>query len=122
MKQLTPFLLSAGLTLAQSTSSTARAKGTQLNEIPILGLGTWHISDNGTNVPEAIASAIQSGYRHIDCAYAYLNQKDIGVGIKEGLKRTGLSRQDLWITGKLWNNRYVSSRIEFLGVGKWALI
>lgn len=78
----------------------------QLNEIPAPGLGTWHQQDNGKDVSEIIASAIQAGYRHIDCAWFYDNQKQIGVGIKKGLNRTGISRKELWITGKLWNSRY----------------
>jgi len=47
-----------------------------------------------------------NGFRHIDCAFMYNNQKEIGVGIKEGLKRTGLARSDLWITSKLGNDRH----------------
>jgi len=79
-----------------------------VNEIPILGMGTWNIQGRGGNVTEIIASAMQSGYRHFDCAFRYGNQKLIGPGIKEGLRRTGLSRTDLWITSKLWGDRYVS--------------
>jgi diketogulonate reductase-like aldo/keto reductase len=79
-----------------------------IDEIPKIGFGTWHLQDNGANVSEIVAMAMENGYRHIDCAYAYQNQKDIGVGIKEGLRRTGLKRSDLWITSKLWNNRYVN--------------
>lgn len=85
------------LTLGQQTSSAVR-----LSAIPILGLGTWGIEGNTT---EVIASAIENGYRHFDCAFAYGNQREVGLGIKEGLKRTGLSRQDIWITGKLFDDR-----------------
>jgi alcohol dehydrogenase (NADP+) len=79
------------------------AKGTKLLAIPQIGLGTARISGNTS---EVIATAIVNGFRHLDCAFAYGNQKDIGVGIKEGLKRTGLKREDLWITSKLWNKRH----------------
>lgn len=45
-------------------------------EIPIIGLGTW-LSNEG-DVAKAVSSAVQVGYRHFDCAYAYMNQFEIG--------------------------------------------
>jgi len=98
----TTLLTAVSVVVAQEYSSPVQKKGVQPEAIPLLGFGTWQIR---TSASEAIAAAIQSGYRHIDCAYAYQNQKEIALGIKEGLKRTGLSRSDLWITSKLWNNR-----------------
>jgi hypothetical protein len=83
------------------------ARGYLINNLPAIGLGTWQMrSENTRNISEVIAGAIENGYRHIDCAYAYINQVEIGIGIKEGLRRTGLAREDLWITSKLWNNRH----------------
>jgi alcohol dehydrogenase (NADP+) len=98
--QVVAFL--GGLVVSQETSPATPPKGTQINAIPIIGLGTARLRGNTSDV---VASAIENGFRHIDCAFAYGNQKDVGVGIKEGLKRTGLSRKDLWITSKLGNNR-----------------
>ena len=95
MKLIIASILAAGSALAQL-----------MNEMPAMGLGTWHLQDSG-DVSEIIASAIQAGYKHIDCAWAYENQRQIGAGIKKGLNRTGLQRKDLWITSKLWNNRYI---------------
>lgn len=69
-------------------------------KIPAIGLGTWQ-SDPG-QVKAAVAHAIKSGYRHIDCAYCYGNEDEVGQGIKEGLEATGLKRSDLFITTKLW--------------------
>lgn len=69
-------------------------------KIPAVGLGTWQ-SDPG-QVRAAVAHAIKSGYRHIDCAYCYANEDEVGQGIKEGLEATGLKRSDLFITTKLW--------------------
>jgi alcohol dehydrogenase (NADP+) len=96
----------ASVVFAQKTSLPTPPKGVQVSEIPQIGLGTARISGNTS---EVIASAIQNGFRHIDCAFMYGNQKDIGVGIKEGLKRTGLARSDLWITSKLGNDRWVDT-------------
>lgn len=69
-------------------------------KIPAVGLGTWQ-SDPG-QVKTAVAHAIKSGYRHIDCAYCYGNEDEVGQGIQEGLEATGLKRSDLFITTKLW--------------------
>ncbi|KAI1611889.1 glycerol dehydrogenase [Exophiala viscosa] len=68
--------------------------------IPALGLGTWQSPEG--QVRAAVAHAIKSGYRHIDCAYVYGNEKEVGDGIKEGLAATGISRSELFITTKLW--------------------
>ncbi|KAK1083016.1 hypothetical protein LTR33_003532 [Friedmanniomyces endolithicus] len=76
-----------------------------LDTIPLLGFGTWNLK--GDNVSEAVSWAIQTGYRHIDCAAAYGNEKEVGKGIADGLLKTGLKREDLWITSKLWNDQYV---------------
>lgn len=108
MQVLTIFLL-ASVALAQATPPATPAKDTMLNYVPVIGLGTWQLRGNTS---EVIASAIVNGYRHIDCAYAYGNQRDVGIGIKEGLKRTGLSRKDLWITSKLWNSRSVNIKLK----------
>lgn len=73
-----------------------------LDRIPLLGFGTWNLKENCT---EAVSYAIQKGYRHIDCAAAYGNEALVGRGIADGLMKTGLRREDLWITSKLWNDQ-----------------
>lgn len=77
-----------------------------LDTIPLLGFGTWNLDRD--NASEAVSWAIQAGYRHIDCAAAYRNQDLVGKGIADGLAKTGLKREDLWITSKLWNDQYAS--------------
>lgn len=73
-------------------------KYTLLNgvEIPKLGLGTWMISD--TDVVQAVQDAIQIGYRHIDTAQAYKNERGVG----EGIRRCGVKREELFVTTKLY--------------------
>lgn len=77
-----------------------------LSRIPILGLGTYLVNLNIQNSTDVIAGAIQNGYRSFDTAAIYNNQKQLAPGFREGLKGTGLQREDLWITSKLWNNRH----------------
>ena len=80
-----------------------------LDAIPLLGFGTWNLKENCT---EAVSWAIQAGYRHLDCAAAYGNEELVGMGIQDGLRKTGLSRSDLWITSKLWNDHHEPKRVE----------
>ncbi|SCB76282.1 Aldo/keto reductase [[Bacillus] enclensis] len=64
-------------------------------EIPKLGLGTWMIDD--ADVTQAVVDAVKIGYRHIDTAQAYANERGVG----EGIRACGVNREDLFITTKL---------------------
>lgn len=68
-------------------------------EIPSIGFGTWKLK-NDNETAEIVKQAIDCGYRHIDTAYAYGNEKMVG----EGIKKSGINREELFITGKLWND------------------
>ncbi len=71
-------------------------------EIPILGLGTWQLT--GRKCKEAVNEAIELGYRHIDTAWIYDNQEEVGAGIED----SKVKREKLFITSKVWteNLRY----------------
>ena len=71
-------------------------------EIPILGFGTYKIEDDATAL-NSVREAIKAGYRHIDTASFYKNEENVGNGIREGLKHTGLRRKDIFVTTKVWN-------------------
>ena len=75
-------------------------------KIPAIGLGTFG-SDRftGSQVAEAVKGAISVGYRHIDCASVYGNEKLIGQALTEVIDG-GIKREDLWITSKLWNDMH----------------
>lgn len=66
------------------------------SRMPALGFGTWQLE--GSACVEAVTDALDLGYRHIDTAQAYGNEEQVG----EGLRRSGVDRDDVWITTKVW--------------------
>lgn len=67
------------------------------NRIPQLGLGVWRTPADATAA--AVAAALAAGYRHVDTAAAYGNERGVG----DGLRASGLPRADVFVTTKLWN-------------------
>ena len=65
------------------------------------GLGTWKIPDAQT--ASIVRDSIEIGYRHLDCACDYGNESQVGEGIQRALSDKFCTRDDLWITSKLWN-------------------
>lgn len=63
--------------------------------IPQIGLGTWPLNDD--QVAPAVVAAIEAGYRHIDTAYRYGNERGVGKGIRD----SGIQREDIFVTTKL---------------------
>ncbi len=70
-------------------------------EIPQFGFGVYMIMGDD-NTRNACLEAFKQGYRHIDTAHAYQNERGVGQAIKE----SGISREDIWITSKLWPSDY----------------
>jgi diketogulonate reductase-like aldo/keto reductase len=78
---------------------------TKLNngiDMPWLGLGVFKVEE-GTELVEAVKAAVKHGYRSIDTAAVYANETSVGQGIREALAETGLNREDLFVTSKVWN-------------------
>ncbi|VDD77817.1 unnamed protein product [Mesocestoides corti] len=69
------------------------------NSMPSLVFGT---SDPENAVGDAVVCAIETGYRHIDCAMFYKNEEEVGAAISKCLTSQNLKREDLFITSKLW--------------------
>ena len=71
------------------------------NKIPQFGLGVFQISGD-EKTKEACLEAFKLGYRHVDTAHAYQNERGVGQAVKE----SGLPREEIWITTKLWPSEY----------------
>ncbi|KAJ5666511.1 uncharacterized protein N7477_008959 [Penicillium maclennaniae] len=81
------------------------------HQIPQLGFGTWQSAPG--QVGEAVYEALKAGYRHLDLATIYQNQKEVAAGIKRAFQDVpGLKREDIFITSKLWNSQHRPEVVE----------
>ena len=71
------------------------------NKIPQYGIGVYMIPE-GEETIHAVSEALKLGVRHIDTAHAYQNERSVGKAVKE----SGINRQEIWITTKLWPSEY----------------
>lgn len=78
--------------------------------IPALGFGT-SLSDN-TKTRDAVKTAVQAGFRHLDAAERYRNEAEVGAALKELFAQRTVRREDLFVTTKLWNNNHRPERVR----------
>lgn len=78
--------------------------------IPKVGFGLWKISPD--ICADAVYNAIKAGYRHLDSACDYGNEIQVGEGIKRAIADGICTREDLWITSKLWNSFHAKQHVE----------
>src|SRR5690606_33838601 len=71
-------------------------------QMPWLGIGVFKVEE-GPELVQAVKFAIKHGYRSIDTASIYGNEECVGKAIRKALEETGLTREDLFITSKVWN-------------------
>lgn len=74
------------------------------DEMPMIGLGTWK-SPPG-EVYKAVKTALDVGYRHVDCAPIYGNEAEVGDALNDAFDADVASREDVWVTSKLWNDAH----------------
>ena len=78
--------------------------------MPALGFGT--LIPDATETRNATRTAIQAGFRHLDCAERYRNEEQVGLAIREAIQSGWVNRNDLFITTKLWNNNHRPERVQ----------
>lgn len=83
-----------------------------LDVIPALGFGTFG-GDDPKDTYNAVMTALETGYRHLDCAWFYKNEKQVGEAIRDFLKKSGLKREDLFIVTKVWNHLHEPEEVEW---------
>ena len=74
------------------------------DKMPAFGLGTWKSAPG--EVHQAVKTAIEAGYRHIDCAPIYGNEKEVGQALSECFEANTVTRDQVWVTSKLWNDSH----------------
>jgi 2,5-diketo-D-gluconate reductase B len=74
--------------------------------IPTIGFGTWRLS--GRECEEGVADALAAGYRHVDTAAVYGNEREVG----RGLAASGVDRADVWLTTKVWPDDLAPERVR----------
>ncbi|KAM6936799.1 aldo-keto reductase family 1 member B1 [Xenentodon cancila] len=89
-----------------SAEDTQVARHIELNDgrrMPLLGLGTWKSTLlPRTSIRGGVEAAIAAGYRHIDTAYSYKNEEDIGKALRSKMQQGIVRREDMFIVSKLW--------------------
>lgn len=71
----------------------------RIDEMPMLGLGTWQLTDE-ENAPATVAEALEMGYRHVDTARRYENEHLVG----DGIAGSAVDREDVFLATKIWNS------------------
>ena len=78
--------------------------------MPALGFGT--LIPDATETRNATRTAVQAGFRHLDCSERYRNEEQVGLAIREAIQAGWIKRSDLFITTKLWNNNHRPERVQ----------
>ena len=78
--------------------------------IPPVGFGLWKIPKD--QCAETVYTAIKAGYRHLDSAADYANEAEVGEGIQRALADGLCTREELWVTSKLWNTDHAAEHVQ----------
>lgn len=105
--KLKNYFLALAAMLATTMTASAQTPYLTLNNgvhMPQLGIGTYGVPNNDI-AKDAISFALKNGFRHIDTAHAYFDEKGVGEGVKD----SGVERDSVWITSKLWPSDYTNA-------------
>ncbi len=80
------------------------------SQMPAVGLGLWKI--DRPDAADAVVSGIEAGYRHLDSASDYANEAEVGKGIAAAIAAGHCTREDLWVTSKLWNTYHRKEHVR----------
>jgi diketogulonate reductase-like aldo/keto reductase len=94
--------------LTQDTRLPLKGAGS----IPTIGLGVWKMAE-GRETKEAVRSALELGYRHIDTARLYANERSVGEAVRGFMADTQVPRDDIFVTTKLWPSDYDEPMMGF---------
>ena len=81
-----------------------------ISHVPALGFGT--LIPDATETINATRYALEAGFRHIDCAERYGNEREVGGALQAGLAAEKITREDIFVTTKLWNTNHRPERVE----------
>lgn len=90
-----------------ATTGIANVEMVDGNAIPILGFGTYKLDDEQAR--ESVRYALEVGYRHIDTASLYGNERGVGQGIADAVAENVVKREDIFVTTKVWNDAQEST-------------
>jgi len=83
-------------------------------EMPALGFGTFANQGSKGETHKAVVHALNAGYRHLDCAWFYQNEDEVGSGMREFLSQNpSVKRSDIFITTKVWNHLHEPEDVEW---------
>jgi len=95
------------------TASSGALEGLTLRTgsvMPAVGLGLWKTPKEAS--AQAVVDAVRAGYRHFDCACDYGNEREVGEGLRQAMDAGLVTRDELWITSKLWNTYHAAEHVE----------
>ena len=81
-----------------------------LTDMPQIGFGLWKVAPEDCEA--TILEAVKAGYRHFDCAADYANEQAVGEGLATAIGQDLVTRDELWITSKLWNTFHAPEHVE----------
>lgn len=80
------------------------------SRMPVIGLGLWKIGPE--HCADTVVEAIRVGYRHLDGACDYGNEREVGEGIRRAIEEGLCTREELWVTSKLWNTYHAKEHVR----------